>query len=145
MGSGARRFVIEEVEAASKAERVVLGFVKGLALGLGPEIFWVLWYCRSWCGRCRVAEEGVWFHLAELGCSEPRPSSWKGKGSMAPFVDGYCNAVQDHCLAVPGFGCSHHMSRQVMETSSRRGEGVGLAVKLFCDGADEPKVDADVT
>ena len=103
MGSGAHGFVVEEVEAATKAKRVVLGFVKGLALGLGPENFWVLWHCRSWCGRCRVEEEGIRFHPAELSSGEPRPSSWKGKGSMAPLVNGNSDAVQDHCLAVPGF------------------------------------------
>ena len=47
-------------------------------------------------------------------------------------------------MTVPGFGCSHHVSGQVMETGGGRGEGVSLAVKLFGDGADEPKVDADV-
>ena len=110
MGGGTHGFVVEEVEAATKAERVVLGFVKGLALGLGPEDFWVLWHCRSWRGRCRVEEEGIRFHLAELSCSEPRPPSWKGKGSMAPLVNGNSDAVQDHCLAVPGFGSSHNVS-----------------------------------
>ena len=76
MGSEIPGFVVEEVEAATKAKRVVLGFVEGLALGLGPEDFWVLWHCRSWCGRRRVEEEGVRFHFAELSCSEPCPSVW---------------------------------------------------------------------
>ena len=143
MGSGARGLVVEKIEAATKAKRVILGLVEGLALCLSPEILWILRHCRSWCGRRRVEEEGVRFHLAELSRGEPRPSSWKGEGSMAPFVDGYCNAVQDHCLAVPGFRCSHNVSGQVMETGSRRGERVGLAVELFRDGADEPKVDAN--
>ena len=62
---------------------------------------------------------------------------------MTPFVDGYCYAVQDHCLAVPGFRSSHNVSGQVRETGRRRGERVGLAVELFCDGADEPKVNAN--
>ena len=63
---------------------------------------------------------------------------------MPPFVDGYCHAVQDHCLAVPGFRGSHDVCGQVMETGSRRGERVSLAVELFCDGADKPEVDANV-
>ena len=71
MGSGALGFVVEEVEAATEAKRVVLGFVEGLALSLGPEILWVLRHCRSWCGRRRVEEEGVRFHLAELSRGEP--------------------------------------------------------------------------
>ena len=144
MGSEVPGYVVEEIEAATKAKRVVLGFVEGLALGLGPEVFWVLWHCRPWRGRRRVVEEGVRFHLAELSRGEPRPSSWKGEGSMTPFVDGYCYAVQDHCLAVPGFRGSHNVSGQVMETGSRRGERVSLAVELFCDGADKPEVDANV-
>ena len=48
MGSGAHGFVVEEVEAATKAKRVILGLVEGLALRLGPEIFWILRHCRSW-------------------------------------------------------------------------------------------------
>ena len=48
LGGGALGFVVEEVEAATKAERVVLGFIEGVALGFGPEVFWVLWHCRSW-------------------------------------------------------------------------------------------------
>ena len=144
MGSEIPGFVVEEVEAATKAERVVLGFVKGLALSFGPEILWVLGHCRAWCGWRRVVEEGVRFHLAEFGRGEPRPSGRKGEGSMTPFVDGYCYAVQDHCLAVPGFRGSHNVSGQVMETGGRRGKGVSLTVKLFGDRADEPKVNADV-
>ena len=145
LGGGALGFVVEEVEAATEAERVVLGFIKGLALGLGPEGFWVLWHCRSWRGRCRVAEEGVGFHPTELGSSIPCPPRWEGKGSMAPLVDGHSYAVEDYCLAVPGLCSRHHVSGQVMETGCSRGEGVSLAVKFFSDGADEPKVDADVT
>ena len=143
MGSGAHGFVVEEVEAATKAKRVILGLVEGLALCLSPEILWILRHCRSWCGRRRVGEEGVRFHLAELSRGEPSPSSWKGEGSMAPFVDGYCYAVQDHCLAVPGFRGSHDVSGQVMETGSRRGERVSLAVELFSDWTDKPEVDTD--
>ena len=45
---GTRRRIIEEVEASAEAEWVVLGFVKGVPLRLGPEFFWVLWHCRSW-------------------------------------------------------------------------------------------------
>ena len=48
MGSGARGLVVEKIEAATKAEWVVLGLVEGLALRLGPEIFWILRHCRSW-------------------------------------------------------------------------------------------------
>ena len=144
LDSGAPGFVVEEVKATTEAERVVLGFVEGLALCLGPEIFWVLRRCRTWCGWRSVVEERVRFHLAEFGRREPRPSGRKGEGSMTPFVDGYCYAVQDHCLAVPGFRSSHNVSGQVMETGGRRGERVGLAVELFCDGAYEPKVDANV-
>ena len=48
MGSGARRLVVEKIEAATKAEWVILGLVEGLALRLGPEIFWILRHCRSW-------------------------------------------------------------------------------------------------
>ena len=144
LGGEALWLVIEEVEAATKAKWVLLGLVKGLALRLVPEGFRVLWHSRSWRGRCRVAEKGIGFHLAELSCGVPRPPRWEGQGSMAPLVDGNSYAVEDHCLAVPGFGCSHHVSGQVMEAGSCRGEGVSLAVKLFSDGADEPKVDADV-
>ena len=107
--SDATRFVVEEVEAATKTEGVFVGFVEGLALGLGPEVFWVLWYSRSWRGRRRVVEEGIRFHLAEFSCCEPRPSSGKREGSMPSFVDGDSNAVQNHCLAVPGFGSCHNV------------------------------------
>ena len=109
MGGGAHGFVVEEVEAATKAKRVVLRFVEGLALGLGPEVFWVLWHCRSWRGRRRVVEERIRFHLAEFSCCEPRPPRGEGEGSMTSFVYGNSNAVQNHCLAVPGFGSSHHV------------------------------------
>ena len=109
MGSEIPGYVVKEIEAATKAKRVVLGFVEGLALGLGPEVFWVLWHCRPWRGRRRVVEEGIRFHLAELSCCEPRPPSGKREGSMTSFVDGDSNAVQNHCLAVPGFGSCHNV------------------------------------
>ena len=48
MGSGTRRLVVEKVEAATEAERVILGLVESLALRLGPELFWILRHCRSW-------------------------------------------------------------------------------------------------
>ena len=48
MGSGTRRLVVEKVEAATEAERVILGLVESLALRLGPELLWILRHCRSW-------------------------------------------------------------------------------------------------
>ena len=80
MGSGAHGFVVEEVEAATKAKRVVLGFVEGLALGLSPEDFWVLWHCRSWRGRRRVEEEGIRFIL--LSSAAVNPARRVGRGRV---------------------------------------------------------------
>ena len=48
MVGDATRFVVEEVEAATKAEGVFVRFVEGLALGLGPEVFRVYWHSRAW-------------------------------------------------------------------------------------------------
>ena len=48
LGSGARRLVVEKIEAATEAEWVILGLVESLALRLGPELFWILRHCRSW-------------------------------------------------------------------------------------------------
>ena len=48
LGSGTRRLVVEKIEAATKAEWVILGLVESLALRLGPERFWIMRHCRSW-------------------------------------------------------------------------------------------------
>ena len=109
MVSGATRFVVEEVEAATETEGVFVRFVEGLALGLGPEVFWVLWYHRSWRGGRRVTKEGIGFHLAEFGGSEPRSPRGKREGSMTAFVNGNSDAVEHHSLAVPGFGRCHQV------------------------------------
>ena len=109
LASDATGFVVEEIEAATKTEGVFIRFVEGLALSLGPEVFWVLWHSRSWRGRRRVVEERIRFHLAEFRCCEPRPPRGEREGSMTAFVYGNSNAVEHHCLAVPGFGSSHHV------------------------------------
>ena len=137
MVGAAARFVVEEVKATAEAEGVVVWFVEGLALGLGPEVLWVLWNGRSWRGGRRVVEERVGFHLAEFGGSESRSPRGEREGSMAAFVNGYSDAVEHYSLAVPGFSRCHQMRGKVMEAGSGSGKGVGLPVELFCDGADE--------
>ena len=92
--------VIQEVEAAAKPEGVVLGLVKGLAMGLVPEGLRVLRHSRAWRGRSRVAEKRVGFHLAELSVGITRSPGWEGEGSMTPLVDGNRNAVENDSLAV---------------------------------------------
>ena len=109
LGSDVTGFVVEEIEAATKTEGVFVRFVEGLALGLGPEVFWVLWYSRSWRGRRRVVEEGIGFHLAEFGGGEPRSPRGEREGSMTAFVNGNSDAVEHHSLAVPGFGRCHQV------------------------------------
>ena len=64
--------VVKEVEATTEAKWIVLGLVKGLALGLVPEGLRVLWHIRAWGGRSRVADKRVGFHLAELSVGIPR-------------------------------------------------------------------------
>ena len=144
VGGGALGLVIQEVEAATKPEWVVLGLVKGLALGLVPEGLRVLWHSRAWRGRGRVAEKRVGFHLAKLSVGITRSPGWEGEGSMTPLIDGNRNAVEYRSLAVSSFGGGHHVGGQVMEAGGSRGEGVGLAVKFFGNGTDEPEVNADV-
>ena len=144
VGGGALGLVVKEVEAATKAEWVLLGLVEGLALGLVPEGLRVLWHSRAWRGRSRVAEKRVGFHLAKLSVGITRSPGWEGEGSMTPLVDGNRNAVEYRSLAVSGFGGGHHVGGQVMEAGGSRGEGVSLAVKFFSNGTDEPKVNADV-
>ena len=63
---GALWQVVKEIQAAAKAEWIVFRFIEGLALGLFPECLRVLWDVRARGRRGRVAEQGVWFHLAEL-------------------------------------------------------------------------------
>ena len=70
--------VVEKVEAASKTEGVLLRLVQGLALGLVPEVFRVLWHSRPWRGRSRVAEKRVGFHLAELSVGITRSPGREG-------------------------------------------------------------------
>ena len=48
MVGGTRRRVVEEIEATAEAKWVVVGLVESVTLRLGPEVFWVLWHCRSW-------------------------------------------------------------------------------------------------
>ena len=66
VGVGALWQVVKEIKAATKAEWIVFWFIEGLALGLLPEGVRVLWDIGARGGRGRVAEKGVWFHLAEL-------------------------------------------------------------------------------
>ena len=63
---GALWQVVKEIKAATKAEWIVFWFIEGLALGLLPEGIRVLWDIRTRGRRGRVAEKGIWFHLAEL-------------------------------------------------------------------------------
>ena len=66
--------VVEEVETPAKAERVVVLVVKGLALSLGPKVVRVLRYGEPSRWRCRLRDEGIWLHLAELSGSAAGPS-----------------------------------------------------------------------
>ena len=62
---------------------------------------------------------------------------------MTSLVDGDRDAMENRGLAVSGFSGGHHVGGQVVEAGSSRGEGVGLTIEFFGDGADEPKIDAD--
>ena len=78
VNGGAHGFVVEKVKATPKTERVVLWLVQGLALGLVPEVFRVLWHSRPWRGRSRVAEKRVGFHFAEIGVGITRSPGREG-------------------------------------------------------------------
>ena len=62
---------------------------------------------------------------------------------MTSLVDGDRNTMENHSLAVSGFGGGHYVGGQVVEAGSSRGEGVGLTIEFLGDGADEPKINAD--
>ena len=140
--AGGRGFIVEEVETTTKAERVVVLVVKGLALSLGPKVVRVLRYDRPSRWRCRLRDERIWLHLAELSGSEAGPSVREREGAVTSFIDGDCHAVEHRSLAVPSLSRFHHVNGEVVQSSSRRGERVSLSVELFGDRTYKPKVDA---
>ena len=112
--AGGLEFVVEEVETATEAERVVFLVVVDVALRFSPEFVRVLWDSRPRRGRRPGREEGVWLHFAELRCSKPCSSVRKREGTMAPFVNSHCNSVKNSCLAMPSLGRLDDGGRKVM-------------------------------
>ena len=62
---------------------------------------------------------------------------------MTALVDGDRNTMENHSLAVPGFGGGHNVGGQVVKAGGGRGKSVSLAIEFLGDRADEPKIDAD--
>ena len=61
---------------------------------------------------------------------------------MTALVDGDRNTMENHSLAVPGFGSGHNVGGQVVQAGGGRGESVGLAIEFLGDRANEPKINA---